>query len=604
LFTHLFNRGEYPMTSKKTILLVLRRNLIAILIIAIASAIRAVFFESLGRGIAYLTYYPAVMIAALFGGFSAGLLATTISAFLCFYWIQQGFMSHVETLAMSVFILSCLMISMIAEAMHRAKNRANLAQNKAELSNRAKSVFLANMSHELRTPLNAILGFSGLLKNDATVSAEHQKTIHTINRSGEHLLGLINDVLDMAKIEAGQTTMENTVVDLYKMMQDIADLLRQRAEAKGLTLMLEIARGLPRIVLTDEGKLRQVVINLIGNAIKFTQQGAVTLCLTSRPLNESSRVMLILEVEDSGDGIDVKDQQRIFEPFIQLNKSDQKGTGLGLTITRQFVELMGGKIRVESTTGKGSKFRVEVPVEPTVSSAAVSARNREMRLAPGQPECRILIVEDQEENWQLLRQLLEHAGFQVRVAENGAEGVEIFQSWRPHFIWMDWRMPVMDGLEATRRIRALEGGRDVKIAALSASVFKEERTQVLEAGADDFVSKPIRFDAIYDCMTRQLGVRFLPDEQSPSTMPGTSVCLDNEALAALPSPLRTELTKALVSLDDKRITESIRHVAESNSSLGSVLKHHAERFQYTTILRAFQATGDGQAAGGEEGVKI
>jgi signal transduction histidine kinase/DNA-binding response OmpR family regulator len=580
------------MVSKITIISTIRRYLIALLIIAIASAVRAVFFESLGRGIAYLTYYPAVMVAAIFGGFSAGLLATIISALLCFYWVQQGFMSPVETLAMSVFLLSCIMISLISESMRRAKTRAKIAQNKAELSNRAKSVFLATMSHELRTPLNAILGFSGLLKNDVSVSAEHQQTLAIINQSGEHLLGLINDVLDMAKIEAGQTTAENTVIDIHKMMQNIAELLRQRAEAKGLTLILEMAEKLPNIVLADEGKLRQVVINLIGNAIKFTQQGGVTLCLASRPLNESSRFILIIEVEDSGDGIAEKDQQNIFEPFVQLKKSDQKGTGLGLSITRQFVELMGGTIHVDSELGKGSTFRVEMPMEQSDASVELAAKAREMRLAylaPGQPEYRILIVEDQEENWLLLSKLLEQAGFQVRVAKNGAEGVEAFQSWRPHFIWMDWRMPVMDGLEATSRIRALDGGHNVKIAALSASVFNEEREKLLTAGADDFVLKPVQFNRIYDCMTKHLGVRFIYDETKLPPDTALSGDLDCGPLEVLPDSLRTELAEALVSLDTGRITESIQRVAELNPVLGSALEHHAGEFQYTAILRALQS---------------
>jgi signal transduction histidine kinase/CheY-like chemotaxis protein len=573
------------------------RLLVALLIVGASSAIRAVFFGDLGRGIPYLMYYPAVMLAALYGGLLSGFLATAISASLSFFWIQKGFMSSVESLAMTVFLISCTMISYICEAMRRAQTRAKVAQEKAETANRAKSVFLANMSHELRTPLNAILGFSKLMRDDASVSAEHRPTLDIINRSGEHLLDIINNVLDMSKIEAGRTTVENMAFDLNTMMRDIANLMRQRAEAKGLQLTLEMAEEVPCVIKTDESKLRQVVLNLVGNAVKFTSQGGVGLRLTTRPLGESHRVTLVIEVEDTGGGIAAEDQQRIFEPFTQLGKkSGQKGTGLGLTITRQFVELMGGVIHVESELGAGSKFHVEVPVEPAEASMVGPAGARETRvarLAPGQPEYRILIVEDQAENWQLLKQLLEQAGFQVRVAENGAEGVETFQSWRPHFIWMDWRMPVMDGLEATRRIRALDGGRDVKIVALSASVLKEDREQVLTAGADDFVPKPIQFSRIYDCMAKHLEVRFISDELLTPVAIEPYSTLDREALAALPLSLRTELADALVSLDAERIGGLIHRVAELSPGLEGLLEHHVGQFQYTVILQALQSCRSG-----------
>jgi len=566
----------------------------ALLIVAGAVAIRAAFFSDLGRGIPYLTYYPAVMLAALYGGLLAGFVATASSAALSFFWSQQGVVSRLEWLAMGVFLISCTMISFISEAMRRAQARAKREQEKAETANRAKSVFLASMSHELRTPLNAILGFSNLMRNDPSVSADHRQTLDIVNRSGQHLLGLINSVLDLAKVESGQTTAEKTAFNPGAMIREAAELMRQRAEAQGLRMTTETLDQLPRVVVTDEGKLRQVVINLLGNAVKFTHEGGVTLRMAHLPSTDSGRATLRIDVEDTGPGIPAEDLQRIFEPFVQLGRrSDQTGTGLGLSITRQFVELMGGTIRAESTLGQGAIFHVELPVELAEASAlAPSARDDAMvaRLEPGQPHNRILIVEDTLESAQLLRRLLEQAGFEVRVADNGAHGVEAFQSWRPQFIWMDWRMPVMDGLETTRRIRTLEGGRDVKIVALSASVMKEERDEVLAAGADDFLPKPIQFHQIYDCMAKHLGVRFVAIEPSASRQAEPSAQVDCEALAALPFTLRSELEGALVSLDRERIAKAITRVAGLDERLADVLSQHADRFHYTAVLHALQAS--------------
>ncbi|HEY7210229.1 MAG TPA: ATP-binding protein, partial [Bryobacteraceae bacterium] len=331
-----------------------------------------------------------------------------------------------------------------------------------------------------------------------------------------------------------------------------------------------------------------VLINLLGNAIKYTKEGAVTLRVNATP----EPFILTFEVEDTGVGIAPEDQVRVFDAFMQVDQPDaEKGTGLGLTITRQFVKLMGGTIDLQSTKGEGSRFRVELPVEQgkkAEASLPTADEGRIIGLKPGQPEHRILIVEDEPENWLLLQRMLQNAGFQVRVAEDGAQGVEMFRIWRPHFIWMDWRMPEMDGIEATRRIRALEGGPQVKIAAISASVFTSQQEGVLAAGADDFVRKPYRPTDIFGCMARHLGVEYVWD--SAQSMPAEkAAALRPENLQALSKELRTEFSDALLHLDRRRVEEIISRVREQDLALASMLTEPASRLAYSEILDAIRS---------------
>ncbi|MCK9394920.1 MAG: PAS domain S-box protein [Methylobacter sp.] len=464
-----------------------------------------------------------------------------------------------------------------------------LARNAAEAANRAKSMFLSSMSHELRTPLNAILGFSSMMRKDPLLPQEQRENLDIINRSGEHLLTLINDVLEMAKIEAGRVQLDSVSFDLGSLVRDVTDMMHMRAQEKGLQLLIDQSSEFPRYIKGDEARLRQVLINLVGNAVKFTQQGGITVRLG---LTHATPQRLLIEVEDSGIGIKPEDQQKIYEPFVQLGQTTtQKGTGLGLTITRQFVQLMGGTISLESTPGKGSIFRVELPVERAAASDVArpesAGKGEIVSLAPNQPEYRVLIVEDQLENQMLLTQLMKKVGFPVKVAENGEQALGLFQSWRPHLIWMDRRMPVMDGLEATRRIRELPGGKEVKIVAVTASAFTEQRDEMFKAGMDDFVRKPYRFNEIYECLTKQLGVQYTYNDALATEEAG-DVVLTAEMLAVLPQALRRELHDALESLDGERITAVIQQAASHDSKLHKTLSHLAENFDYPSILKALQ----------------
>ncbi|HTS62586.1 MAG TPA: two-component regulator propeller domain-containing protein [Candidatus Acidoferrales bacterium] len=457
-----------------------------------------------------------------------------------------------------------------------------IAKEAAEAANRTKSVFLANMSHELRTPLNAILGFSSLVREDPGLPEERRKDMDIINRSGEHLLGLINEVLDMAKIEAGRKGLEIVSCDLKGLAREVAEMVRMRADQKGITLTVAESDDLPRFVRTDAGKVRQILINLLGNAVKFTEEGTVTL------RSGGAAGEAVFEIEDTGVGIAPEDRERIFEAFVQVGRpGSQKGTGLGLSITRQFVELMGGSISVASAPGKGSTFRVAFPVAPAQEAEVrePEGRDHRYRLQPGQPEWRILIVEDERENQLLLQRLLTDAGFSVRVAGDGEHGILVFQAWHPHFIWMDVRMPVMDGREATRRIRALEGGREVKIVAVTASTSESERGEVLAAGLDDFVRKPYRAAEVFECMARQLGVAYVAD-RGGAVVRAAAPPVSADDVAALPEEIRADLRTAVIALDRERLAAAIRRASEVDPRVGQGLAACAERFAYTSILKA------------------
>jgi PAS domain S-box-containing protein len=471
------------------------------------------------------------------------------------------------------------------KVLHRTEELL-LARDAAEAANKAKSVFLANMSHELRTPLNAILGFSNLLRLDPALSNDQREHLEIINRSGEHLLTLINDVLEIAKIEAGRLQLEIAPFDFIAMVHDVVDMMHLRAEGKGLEFKLDITSKVPRHLNGDEARLRQILINLIGNAVKFTEQGGVAIRFNTR---HNVQVHLLIEVEDSGPGISVDDQKRVFKPFAQLAESgEQKGTGLGLTITQQFVELMGGTITLESDLGKGSLFRVELPIEPAVvaevTKPAVVKHAEIVGLAPNQPHFHILIAEDQQENRLLLKRLMTDIGLDTRLAENGEQCLNIFQQWHPDLIWMDWRMPVMDGELATKKIRMLPGGDRVKIVAVTASVFFEEEQEMLKAGTDDFVRKPYRAYEIYDCLSKQLGVRYeyesLPDFEEVGTK------LTPAMLSQLRPELRQELHNSAESLDSDQVAVTISRIMAIDSELGVILTRLSDNFDYLAILDA------------------
>ncbi|GAB1543518.1 hypothetical protein NUACC21_61930 [Scytonema sp. NUACC21] len=478
----------------------------------------------------------------------------------------------------------------------------------AEAANRAKSEFLANMSHELRTPLNTILGFTQLLTRDPSVKFSQLEQLQIISRSGEHLLTLINDVLSMSKIEAGRTTLNENSFDLWSMLDSLEEMFRQKAESKSLKLIFERCPEIPKYVQTDESKLRQVLINLLGNAIKFTHEGGVALrvrIVDMSPLrveSQKSKVntqpsTLHFEVEDTGPGIAPSEVEKLFKPFVQTEtgRKSQQGTGLGLTISQQFVELMGGKIAVSSTLGEGTIFSFDIQIFQVegIETQTQLKRQRVIGLESNQPSYRILVVEDKWENRQLLFQMLASLGFEVRGAENGLEGVNLWESWEPHLILMDMRMPLMDGYEATKRIKAHLKGQATTIIALTASAFDEEKVVILSAGCDDFVRKPFREEVILEKLAQYLGVRYVYEATDEvQTLNGTtasSFILEPSSLQVMSSEWIAQLHQAALCTDEKQIFSLLEQIPEEYTFLANALADLVHNFRIDKIIDLSQA---------------
>jgi signal transduction histidine kinase/CheY-like chemotaxis protein len=399
------------------------------------------------------------------------------------------------------------------------------AKEFADRANQAKSEFLANMSHELRTPLNAILGFAQIMQNDIALSDEQVENLGIISRSGNHLLTLINDILELSKIEAGYVSLNQDSFDLLKLLHGLEEMFALRANSKNLDLIFEYAADLPQFICTDAGKLRQILINLLGNAVKFTEQGSVKLRVAEVKVPQNRESLAIsFEIEDTGIGISPDEIDLLFQPFVQTSsgKKSLQGTGLGLPISRKFVELLGGEITVQSAIDRGTIFRFRIQafpataVEPEVSQPI----QRVIGLAPNLPIYRILVVDDVWENRQLLIKMLAPLGFEIKEAENGEVAIALWQTWKPDLIWMDMRMPIVDGYEATTKIRAKEIEQEISqktvIIALTASAFEEKRSRVLAVGCDDYVRKPVVQDILFTKMVEYLGVHYVYADKSPN----------------------------------------------------------------------------------------
>jgi signal transduction histidine kinase len=531
--------------------------------------------------------------------------------------------------------------------LEQAKKLAEAAQLSAEHANQAKSIFLANMSHELRTPLNAILGFAQLVGRSPHISSDDQENLNIILQSGEHLLTLINQVLDLSKIEAGRIALDEKAFNLHHLLNNLKEMFRLHAEQKGLYLHVTYTQDVPQYIRTDDVKLRQVLINLVNNAVKFTSEGGVTVRIENCQLNNEyvgtdksarqlswpvSRQASILQfsISDTGPGIAPEEMDRLFEAFTQTEtgRKAQEGTGLGLPISRKFIQLMGGDITARSDVGRGSTFTFTIQVKRCNKEDVEQNQpaRRAIALEPGQPRYKILVADDNPGNRKILVKLLqslgrsttsstnsEHAavtvttpgkevetGFELRETADGQETLEIWEIWKPDLIWMDLRMPIVNGYKATQYIKEAEEQKTeeqlpalnyTKIIMLSASIVDKDRVRAVAAGCDDFLQKPFREQEVFDLLHKHLGVRFVYKEQriaDGTQQSASQEALTPEVLAALPRDIINALREAADAIDIAEAHRIIDQIRLQNAQIADALTELMKNYRFDVLQTLFE----------------
>lgn len=487
------------------------------------------------------------------------------------------------------------------------------AQKNAEDASQAKSRFLANMSHEIRTPLNSVIGFANVLEGDDSLTPEQAGHVRTIIRSGEHLLRLINEILDMSRIEAGQEHLSPEDAYLPGLLEEMHSLFLPQAQEKNLDFILEIGPDTPEEVRCDMGKLRQILINLLANAFKFTTSGQITFrtrgtptenqgsdedccphlkSLPKRPAEQD--LCLVAEVLDTGPGISEADQKRLFDPFHQTALGVMAGgAGLGMPISRTYARLMGGDIHVESSEGRGSCFRLCIPLPRARNRVAAGDIPREpVGLKSDRDAWRILAVDDSQDNLDLLTTLLEPLGFAVREALNGQEALEIFWQWSPHAVLLDMRMPVMDGFETARRIKQTEAGQNTLVVAVTAGAFEDSRKEVMDAGMDAYLSKPFKKEQLLEILKQGLGLNYEYDaRQGKSLTSAGSLDSCARSLASMDKDLIRKLRQALARGDMAEFKKHTDRVRDKNREAAAVLSVLAGRYDYQQLDRLLNYNG-------------
>jgi two-component system sensor histidine kinase/response regulator len=471
----------------------------------------------------------------------------------------------------------------------------------AQAANRTKSAFLANMSHEIRTPMNAILGYAQLMSRDKKLSSEQKNYLERINNSGEHLLELINDILEMSKIEAGASDLAPKVCDFHSLLRDVEAMFKVRTDAKGLEFEVNRGDNVPRYLFVDEGKIRQVLINLLSNAIKFTETGKISITIKSflpdgakRDNEKDPQNILLIEVADSGEGIKPEDIELIFEPFRQGDGQNglNSGTGLGLPISREYARMMSGDLTATSEVGKGSLFRFKFIVEKAqeYQLGKPELQRRVLRVDSNDKLPRILVVDDREMNRDVLVRMLSAVGFVIHEAVDGQGAIDALINWQPDLIFMDMMMPVMDGREATRRIKALPEGKDTPIIMVSASAMEEDRVAGLASGADGFIRKPYREQEILQEIGQHLPVKYIYEDETDGPEPPALVhkTVDKDAVKRLPSKLKAELFDSVCTGDFDRLEGLLGQVAIQEKSLAGDLQRLADAYEYTELYNLLE----------------
>ncbi|MEN6327748.1 MAG: PAS domain S-box protein [Syntrophomonas sp.] len=485
------------------------------------------------------------------------------------------------------------------------------AMEAAESANRSKSIFLANMSHEIRTPMNAILGYAQLLKHDEALNAKHLRSLDIINRSGNHLLQLIDDILEMSKIEAGRSTLHEVYCDLETLLQDIENMFQLRANEKNLQLLMERITEIPHYILVDEGKVRQVMVNLLGNALMFTHEGGIVIRIEQTACNytedemddlfhDREQTRVIIEVEDSGCGMSESGARSIFGAFVQAEEGQAQGTGtgLGLTISRDFARLLGGDlVLVRSQQGIGSLFRFTFECKVIAAELFMHSDYQEQKVKAisSAREWKILVVDDRDTNRDFLRQMLTRVGFLVREASDGEEGIREFQAWNPDIILMDLMMPKLDGYAAIKWIKTQQGESSPVIIAISASVMDGNGERAVHAGADSFLRKPFRESELFEEIHKFCTIDYIyePDkkareeERKTPTATGKTAA-DTYNLDHIPQTLLKAVQEAVENGDMQSITALIAEIATIDEKLAEHLLNLADNYDYNSIMRLFQ----------------
>ena len=473
---------------------------------------------------------------------------------------------------------------------------ANKMTMQAESANKLKSVFLANMSHEIRTPLNSIIGFSQLMNHDKTLTDSQKDHLISINRAGEHLLVLINDILELSKIEAGREVLNPANVDLQALLNDIRMIFKEQAQSKQLRFIFEIAVEIPRYVIVDDSKLRRIFFNLIGNAIKFTDEGGISVRTRVHKVNKDTG-SLVVEIHDSGPGISENELEKLFRPFEQTSAGilSGRGTGLGLALSRELAILMGGNITVVSETNEGSIFTFHVEIKEGKHEDHInSITKRIIGIDNAKNAFRILVVDDKAENRKVVINLLNLVGFETNEAVNGEDAIAKFQEWNPHLVLMDMRMPVMDGYEATRRIKLTEKGRQTPVLALTASSFEEERKKAISLLIHGYIRKPFRESELFGAIGTVLGIKYIYEEETVMFVPGNNTKTDVAFaldLSNLPESLVIQMREALEVANFNLLTEHIKRIKPDYSELADYLIILANNFDYVRLKKILNQKG-------------